>query len=113
MNEGPKKVVSKMIVIYCRSKHGSAKELCADCELLEQYALQRLDTCRYGEDKPTCAACPVHCYKVNMRKKIKEVMRFAAPRMMIFHPVDTIQHFFHELRSNHNYAAKNKANRKR
>lgn len=113
MNEGPKKVVSRMIVIYCRSKHGSAKELCPECESLEQYALQRLETCRFGDDKPTCAACPVHCYKINRRMKIKEVMRFSAPRMLFLHPIDTIQHFIHEWRSNRNYTLKNKKNQNR
>ena len=112
MNEGEKKVVSKMIGIYCRSKHASGN-LCAECLSLQEYAFQRLETCRFGEGKPTCAICPVHCYKSSMRMKIKEVMRFAAPRMLFLHPVATIRHFYQEQRRNRQYAEKNKANQNR
>ncbi|WP_294079212.1 nitrous oxide-stimulated promoter family protein [Proteiniphilum sp. UBA5384] len=101
-----------MIFLYCRSKHGSVKELCIECGALERYALQRLEKCRYGEDKPTCATCPVHCYRSDMRMKIKEVMRFSGPRMMFFHPLDTIRHYCQEIRRNRNYAAKNRINNK-
>lgn len=113
MNEGEKKVVSKMIALYCRSKHSSGKELCAACESLKQYALQRLETCRFGEEKPTCASCTVHCYKSSMRMKIKEVMRFAGPRMLFVHPVAAIRHLYRERRLDRNYTAKIKANRDR
>ena len=113
MNEGEKKVVSKMIALYCRSKHGSGKELCAECDSLRQYAFQRLEYCRFGEEKPTCATCTVHCYKKSMRMKIKEVMRFAGPRMLLAHPVDAIRHFYQERRRNRNYAARIKANQNR
>ncbi len=113
MNEGEKKVVSRMIAIYCRSKHGSVKKLCPACDALEQYALQRLERCPFGEEKPTCAACTIHCYKSSMRMKIKEVMRFAGPRMLYLHPVDTIRHFYQERSRNRNYSARIKANRNR
>ena len=113
MNEGEKKVVSRMIALYCRSKHSSGKELCTECSLLREYALQRLETCRFGEEKPTCAKCPVHCYKNSMREKIKEVMRFAGPRMLLVHPVAAIRHLYRERRHDRDFTAKVKANRNR
>ncbi len=113
MNEGEKKVVSSMIALYCRSKHRSGRELCAECRSLKEYALQRLETCRFGEEKPTCASCPVHCYKTSMRLKIKEVMRFAGPRMLFVHPVATIRHLYRERRLDRNYTARIKTNRDR
>lgn len=113
MNEGEKKVVSSMIAIYCRSKHSSGKELCEECSALNEYALQRLETCRFGEEKPTCAGCPVHCYKKNMRVKIKEVMRFSGPRMLFVHPIATIRHLYRERKLDRNYTAKTKANKNR
>lgn len=113
MNEGEKKVVSRMIALYCRSKHGSGKELCRECESLEQYALQRLACCPFGEEKPTCATCTIHCYKISMQMKIKEVMRFAGPRMLFVHPGDAIRHFYREHKRNRDYAAKIKANQNR
>lgn len=102
-----------MITLYCRSKHDSVNELCSACESLERYALQRLESCAFGEEKPSCATCPIHCYKRDMRKRIKEVMRFAAPRMMFLHPVVTIRHFYQERRRNRNYAARIKAKQNR
>ncbi|CEA16069.1 MAG TPA: nitrous oxide-stimulated promoter family protein [Fermentimonas caenicola] len=96
MNEGEKKVVSKMISIYCRSKHNQKNELCIECESLNNYALQRLERCPFGDDKPTCGTCTIHCYKRDMRQRIKEVMRFSGPRMLFAHPIEAIRHFNRE-----------------
>ncbi|MDD4158441.1 MAG: nitrous oxide-stimulated promoter family protein [Proteiniphilum sp.] len=96
MNEAEKKVVGKMIAIYCRRRHGSTGRLCDECDALLRYAEQRLERCPFGEEKPTCASCTVHCYKSDMRQKIKEVMRMAGPRMLLLHPVDTLRHFCKE-----------------
>lgn len=112
MNDGEKKVVSRMIAIYCRAKHNSKDELCADCEELRQYALQRLDRCVFGEEKPTCVTCPIHCYKSEMRAKIKTVMRYSGPRMLFFHPIDTFRHLIQEKKRNRDYVEKMKKNRK-
>lgn len=110
MNEGEKKIVSKMIAIYCRSVHRSGKELCMECGELEQYAKQRLERCRFGEDKPTCGGCPIHCYKKDMRQKIKEVMRFAGPRMLLLHPIDAVRHFYKERKRSRKFIPRTKVN---
>lgn len=108
MNEGEKRVVGKMIALYCRSNHCPTNNLCEECEALYGYALQRLELCRFREEKPTCANCPVHCYKRSMREKIREVMRFAGPRMLLYHPLATVRHFYREYRLDRNYVAKTK-----
>lgn len=114
MNEGEKKVVSKMIAIHCRSAHREdrfpGKELCRACEELSEYAFQRLERCPFGEKKPTCGNCPIHCYKPDMRQQIKEAMRYAGPRMLFLHPLDTIRHFYQEHRRNRQYTSKPKTN---
>lgn len=84
------KTVRAMIHIYCRNQHGP--ELCADCQSLLGYVRLRLDRCRFGEDKPTCARCPVHCYQRERRDQIKAVMRYAGPRMMWEHPWLSLWH---------------------
>ena len=33
-----------------------------------------------------------------MRNKIREVMRYAGPRMLLFYPIDAIRHLISELR---------------
>lgn len=84
------KTVSAMLDIYCREKHGGA--LCEECQDLKRYVHLRLERCRFGEEKPTCAKCPVHCYQRDRREQIKEVMRFAGPRMLWEHPWLSLWH---------------------
>ncbi len=56
--------MSKMIGIYCSAHHDSSGDiLCTACREFQNYTELRLQKCPYGEDKPTCANCPVHCYK--------------------------------------------------
>ena len=89
--EREKEVVSLMISLYCRKNHGS-KTLCPACAELERYARTRSDRCPFMETKTFCANCKVHCYKPDMREKIREVMRFSGPRMLLYHPVMAIRH---------------------
>ena len=89
--EREKETVSLMIAIYCRKKHGG-KTLCPDCAALDAYARQRSDKCPFMETKTFCSNCKVHCYKKDMREKIRQVMRFSGPRMIFHHPVMAIRH---------------------
>lgn len=85
--------VETMIGIFCKDKHSPIEqELCNDCFELQQYAAEKLRKCRWQEDKPTCANCPIHCYRKSMAKKIKEVMRYAGPKMIYKHPIMAIRH---------------------
>ena len=86
--------VLAMIQIYCRGQHDSG-DLCEDCSNLWKYASERLEKCPYGLEKPTCQSCPIHCYKAEMRRRIKDVMRYAGPRMIWHHPVMAIRHLIH------------------
>lgn len=89
--------IELMIGIFCRGHHGSTGTLCPECQELLDYAMQRLDRCPYQENKPTCARCPIHCYKPAMRDRIRRVMRYAGPRMMLYHPLLAIRHFWDEM----------------
>ena len=82
-----------MIRLYCKKKEGN-KELCNDCKALEQYAYQRLSACKYSEHKTSCKKCPTHCYRKDMREKIRKVMRFSGPRMLLYHPFEAVRHMF-------------------
>ncbi|MBP8650938.1 MAG: nitrous oxide-stimulated promoter family protein [Bacteriovoracaceae bacterium] len=81
-----------MLEIYCRGNHGKGSDLCERCSALEAYALRRLDACPFGEEKPACSHCPVHCYKADMREQIRDVMKYAGPRMLARHPVLSLLH---------------------
>lgn len=101
MNDKEKKTISLMIHLYCRKNHQSDKQLCSECLQLEEYAHNRLEKCPFKEEKPACKNCPIHCYGKVQREKIKAVMRFSGPRMFLYHPVETIRHYFsvHALRN--------------
>ncbi len=86
-----KRTVETMIGIYCQGHH-QAEGLCPACQELLDYALKRVNACKFGAEKPTCAKCPVHCYKPDMRERIRFVMRYSGPRMLFKHPVMAIRH---------------------
>ena len=77
--------------------------LCPQCQALLDYAHQRLERCRFGEDKPSCTLCPVHCYKPAMRQQIRQVMRYSGPRMLLHNPVLAIRHLWDFLMSKIKY----------
>jgi hypothetical protein len=81
-----------MVAIHCHDLHGASDGLCADCSALLDYATRRLDRCVFGDAKPTCANCTVHCYNAAMRERVRAVMRHAGPRMMWRHPWLAIRH---------------------
>lgn len=87
-----KAMVNEMISLYCRKKHGTRSGLCPDCAALAAYARQRSDRCPFMERKTFCSNCSVHCYKPEMREKIRAVMRFSGPRMLFVHPSAAIRH---------------------
>lgn len=90
--EREKKIVSQMIALYCRKKHHHPDGLCKECAELDTYARMRSDKCPFMETKTFCSNCKVHCYKPEMREKIREVMRFSGPRMLLYHPVVAVRH---------------------
>src|SRR5512143_3403983 len=90
--------IRAMARIYCRDHHGPGADLCADCRDLMAYATRRLDRCVFGDDKPTCANCKVHCYTATMRERVRVMMRYAGPRMLWRHPILAIAHVVHGRR---------------
>ena len=91
--ERERRTIEKMVGIYCADHHGgSDASLCEECREFLDYAEVRLQKCPYGDDKPTCANCPIHCYKTARRQQVREIMRYAGPRMLLRHPVLAITH---------------------
>ena len=93
--ENEKAVVAKMIRLYYRRKLGLREPSTEELELLS-YAERRLTRCKFGEQKPACKRCPIHCYRSDMRAKIREVMRWAGPRIIIYDPVAAIKHLLNK-----------------
>ncbi len=89
--ETGKEVVEKMIKIYCKKNH-HRKMLCNKCREVLEYAHLKSEKCPFKKTKTFCSNCSVHCYKDDMKNKIREIMRFSGPSMIFYHPVLTIKH---------------------
>jgi len=89
-----KRTISEMIGLFCHDHHGTKgkNDLCEDCQSLMTYAFARIDHCVFLPEKPTCKNCTIHCYAPAKKEKIREVMRYAGPRMMLHKPVLAISH---------------------
>lgn len=90
-------VVTQMIHLYCRKNHKAlysrkTKTLCPDCAALADYAVQRSEHCPHIKEKTFCSNCKTHCYSPVMRAKIRAVMRFSGPRIILYHPCLAIWH---------------------
>ncbi|MDR9828631.1 nitrous oxide-stimulated promoter family protein [Vibrio sp. FNV 38] len=87
-----------MLHLYCRQHH-YGPSLCEHCQSLLNYAEIRLDRCPYGQAKPACNQCPIHCYKPQPKQIMKAVMRYSGPRMLLHHPILAIRHLLKERQS--------------
>jgi len=96
------KTIKAMVKIYCKAFHkteGVIEHPCAECRDFLIYANEKLDRCPYGQAKPTCNKCPIHCYKPQRREQARKIMRYAGPRMLISHPILAIRHLRAEKRA--------------
>jgi len=93
------RTLEAMVSIYCQSTHGGESVPCEECTELLVYALIRLENCPWGENKPTCAKCAIHCYRPEKREAIRRVMRYSGPRMLFRHPSLALAHLYDTLMS--------------
>lgn len=113
MQQNDLNTVRFMIELYCRRKHKTKKgELCGECQQLWEYVQFRRAKCPFGENKPFCSNCRIHCYKPEMREKIKEVMRYSGPRMMFYNPRVAWAHVFETLKRKRREKKTNKSQKK-
>ena len=52
----------------------------------------RLSKCPFKVNKKFCSFCKIHCYKPEMRERIKAVMKYSGPRMLFTHPIFAVSH---------------------
>lgn len=98
--EKEKALVPVMIKIYCHGNHGTkGAEVCAACGELTEYALLRLEKCPFRKKKHFCSTCRIHCYKSEMRGRIKAVMKYAGIRIMFSHPIFCFSHVMEVISS--------------
>lgn len=91
------RTVLLMIDLY--EKHHPADVENADrYQQLSAYATNRLERCQFGEEKPACKHCPIHCYQPAKREQIRAIMRWSGPRMLLHHPILAIRHLIDDHR---------------
>lgn len=93
------RTIEAMMALYCMGIHGKRGRLCPECLELLEYAQSRLDKCPFQESKPICVHCPVHCYKPDMRERIRSAMKYAGPRMLCKHPFLALLHLMDTRRN--------------
>lgn len=91
--DSQKRIVRNMISLYSRHTTGTYK-LNGSYKELAEYCERRLDHCYWGNKKPSCKNCSIHCYNKAKREEIKKIMKWAGPRMIIYHPIQAIRHLF-------------------
>jgi hypothetical protein len=90
-----KKTIDKMVQVYCKGRHeNKGDQLCAECNEFLSYAFMRLDKCPFQEEKSTCGKCLVHCYQPQMKEKVKKIMRYSGPRLLLRSPGLALHHAF-------------------
>ena len=93
-------VVTELIQLYCHDKHKgrskNAKNMCSECQDLDAYAQSRIRQCPFMTSKTFCSNCKVHCYDPEEREAIRQVMRYAGPRLLLKHPIIVIHHMWLE-----------------
>ena len=98
-----KRVVSQMIALYCAKNHDVSartetahcgEKVCPECLAMDSYAVFRTERCHAisAGTKTSCEKCPHHCYRPEEREKIRRIMRFSGPRMILHHPVAAVRH---------------------
>jgi len=92
-----KLTIRKMIALY-HAKSPAASTQAGHYDALYAYAEKRLEKCVFGEEKPACKQCPVHCYQPAKREEMKTIMRWAGPRMLWRHPILTVRHLIDDKR---------------
>jgi hypothetical protein len=97
--EREKLTIRYMIGIYCRGYHCSESGFCTNCESILRYAYGRIEMCPFNNSlKPACGLCRTNCFTADMYRQFAQVMRYAGPRMMMYHPFLTVAHIWDALR---------------
>lgn len=92
-NQKDQHILEEFVHIHCVRQHTTSEgELCADCQDLLSYAIQRLQQCPL-DPKPACKYCEIHCYKPVHREKIREVMRYSGKRLILHGRLDLFWHY--------------------
>ena len=105
------KILLQFTAVFCHAKHAGDTSIittveaelqqlplhkypvCNECRKFLLYAFERRLRCPL-EEKPLCKHCPVHCYKTEYRKKVREIMSFSGRHLIMRGRLDLLWHYF-------------------
>jgi hypothetical protein len=88
------RLLRRFVQVFCTHHHETPSgELCEQCDDLLGYAAARLAACPM-DPKPKCRDCPVHCYRPDYRRRIREVMKFSGMHFVRRGRVDWLVKYF-------------------
>ncbi len=111
------RLLADFTAMYCRGRHrgrprspltsagtelgvyrGHVPAVCEECAELLRYGERRRVFCP-KHPKPFCSHCDTHCYRPEMRERMRDVMRYAGPRSLFTrHAADGVRHVLEGLR---------------
>ncbi|MBN2536073.1 MAG: nitrous oxide-stimulated promoter family protein [Spirochaetales bacterium] len=94
-----KKTVKAMINIYCSAHHNQKNGLCSVCQGIFEYAESKIDCCKFKSRDLVCSECKVHCFRPEIREKIREIMKYSGPKMIWRHPVLALRYLKNKITS--------------
>ncbi len=84
-----RKVLEAMGCVFCKAHHSGEKDacgLCPSCRATVEATLARTAVCPFDHEG-NCQDCAIHCQRGEAQERIREIMRYAAPRMALRHPL--------------------------
>ena len=96
-----RRTLEAMARIYCRAHHDGEQDaagLCPTCRETVDATLARTVACPFGHEL-NCQDCEIHCQHGDAQARIKEIMAYAAPRMLLRHPLMTAEYLRKKLNS--------------
>ena len=102
--------LKKFFNIYCNDKHTNQyvknyeviylnkslefeANLCEECHILLNYAIQRLQECPH-EIKPRCRKCPNPCYDKDKYKQMAKMMRYSGMKLGLTKAAKRLKNIF-------------------
>lgn len=63
-----------------------------EIEAIRKYSMERIQKCPKMATKTYCSNCEIHCYRAEFREKVRKIMRYAGPRLLLKKPSFVIDH---------------------
>ena len=81
--------------IYCSAHHDSAEHdeagLCPSCREAVSATFERASNCP-NHQTGNCEDCEIKCQRGDAQARIRQIMRYSAPRMLFRHPLMTLEY---------------------